>query len=91
MSTLHAISNSYAFLWLVFSSEIRDAFLTNVCILYNLKQVAEKLMTMHEECLEGNYQSIEKLREAGSRPAVHHIRQVILVTSTSLNNFLLRP
>ncbi|RVW70253.1 hypothetical protein CK203_056194 [Vitis vinifera] len=61
------------------NSEIRDAFLTNVCILYNLKQVAEKLMTMHEECLEGNYQSIEKLREASSRPAVHHIRQVILV------------
>lgn len=43
----------------------------------SIEEVAEKLMTMHEECLEGNYQSIEKLREAGSRPAVHHIRQAV--------------
>lgn len=54
-------------------------------------QVAEKLMTIHEECLKGDYQSIEKLKEASSRPAVRHIRQVSLVISTSLNDFLLHP
>ncbi|GLT47597.1 hypothetical protein SLA2020_212830 [Shorea laevis] len=29
---------------------------------------------MHEECLEGNYQSIEK-RRAANRPPVTHVRQ----------------
>ncbi|GKV40426.1 hypothetical protein SLEP1_g48071 [Rubroshorea leprosula] len=33
-------------------------------------------MIMHEECLEGNYQSIEKMR-AANRPPVTHVRQVI--------------
>ena len=75
----HAISNSYAFPGLVFGPKIGDALLMCVSILFNLKQLAEKLMTMHEECLEGNYQSIEKLREASSRPAVRHIRQVFLL------------
>lgn len=43
-------------------------------------QVAEKLMIMHEECLEGNYSSIQKLREAGPRTGAHqHIKQVIMV------------
>lgn len=32
-------------------------------------QIAERLMIMHEECLEGNYQSIQILREADP-PAV---------------------
>ncbi|GLT26866.1 hypothetical protein SLA2020_019060 [Shorea laevis] len=37
-------------------------------------KVAEKLMIMHEECLEGNYQSIEKMRAANC-PPVTHVRQ----------------
>lgn len=60
----------------------KSSCVSNQFVFYNVKQVAEKLMTMHEECLEGNYQSIAKLREASSRPAVSHIRQVILVKST---------
>jgi pre-rRNA-processing protein TSR2 len=43
-------------------------------------QVAEKLMIMHEECLEGNYSSIQKLREAAPRTRAHqHVKQVIMV------------
>lgn len=41
------------------------------------KQVAEKLMIMHEECLEGNYSSIEKLRHANNQgQAVPYTEQV---------------
>lgn len=40
-------------------------------------QVAEKLMTMHEECLEGNFRSIEILKEADLNQPVHpHVTQV---------------
>ncbi|KAF2316880.1 hypothetical protein GH714_042221 [Hevea brasiliensis] len=43
----------------------------------SVEEVAEKLMIMHEECLEGNYNSIEKLRQAGPRTGAHqHIRQI---------------
>lgn len=47
---------------------------SNICDLY---QVAEKLMYMHEECLEGNFNSIKVLRETnvGRRPATY-VRQV---------------
>ncbi|GKV07354.1 hypothetical protein SLEP1_g19147 [Rubroshorea leprosula] len=41
----------------------------------SIEEVAEKLMVMHEECLEGNYQSIEKMR-ATNPPPVTHVRQV---------------
>ena len=34
-------------------------------------QVAEKLMIMHEECLEGNFRSIDLLREAAINRAAH--------------------
>jgi hypothetical protein len=37
-------------------------------------QVAEKLMIMHEECLEGNFKSIENLRKVSA----HHVIQVII-------------
>ena len=33
-------------------------------------------MIMHEECLEGNFQSIQRLREVPTVP-VPHVRQVI--------------
>uniref|UniRef100_A0A2P2NHJ2 Uncharacterized protein MANES_08G120700 n=1 Tax=Rhizophora mucronata TaxID=61149 RepID=A0A2P2NHJ2_RHIMU len=42
----------------------------------SIEEVAEKLMIMHEECLEGNCSSIEKLRQAGPSTGIHqHIRQ----------------
>ncbi|XWS42470.1 hypothetical protein CRYUN_Cryun16bG0016600 [Craigia yunnanensis] len=34
-------------------------------------EVSEKLMIMHEECLEGNYQSVEKLRTTNPPPVAH--------------------
>ncbi|GMI84990.1 hypothetical protein like AT5G27990 [Hibiscus trionum] len=37
----------------------------------SIEEVAEKLMIMHEECLEGNYQSIEKLRTTNPPPVAH--------------------
>ncbi|KAJ6682867.1 hypothetical protein OIU74_021006 [Salix koriyanagi] len=44
----------------------------------SIEEVAEKLMIMHEECLEGNYSSIQKLREAGPRTGAHqHIKQAV--------------
>ncbi|PPS15251.1 hypothetical protein GOBAR_AA05323 [Gossypium barbadense] len=41
----------------------------------SVEEVAEKLMIMHEECLEGNYQSVEKLRTTNP-PPVAHVRPV---------------
>ncbi|XP_011003790.1 PREDICTED: pre-rRNA-processing protein TSR2 homolog [Populus euphratica] len=44
----------------------------------SVEEVAEKLMIMHEECLEGNYSSIQKLRDEGPRMAAHqHVKQVV--------------
>ncbi|KAJ6996184.1 hypothetical protein D5086_009982 [Populus alba] len=44
----------------------------------SIEEVAEKLMIMHEECLEGNYSSIQKLREAGPRTRAHqHVKQAV--------------
>ncbi|KAG4177317.1 hypothetical protein ERO13_A11G298500v2 [Gossypium hirsutum] len=37
----------------------------------SIEEVAEKLMIMHEECLEGNYQSVEKLRTMNPPPVAH--------------------
>lgn len=34
-------------------------------------------MNMYEECLEGNFKSIERIREAKSRDVpIHYVRQV---------------
>ncbi|KAK3011258.1 hypothetical protein RJ639_010609 [Escallonia herrerae] len=42
----------------------------------SIEEIAEKLMVMHEECLEGNYMSIESLKEVNPHAAaVQHIRQ----------------
>ncbi|XP_031373465.1 pre-rRNA-processing protein TSR2 homolog isoform X1 [Punica granatum] len=42
----------------------------------SIGEVAEKLMILHEECSEGNYSSIEKLREACAHRMVHyHVKQ----------------
>uniref|UniRef100_A0A5B7AWZ7 Pre-rRNA-processing protein TSR2 n=1 Tax=Davidia involucrata TaxID=16924 RepID=A0A5B7AWZ7_DAVIN len=44
----------------------------------SIEEIAEKLMVMHEECLEGNYKSIESLKEnIPPRVAVPHIRQAV--------------
>ncbi|XP_057962513.1 pre-rRNA-processing protein TSR2-like isoform X2 [Malania oleifera] len=61
--------SSVIFSWFTQSKEIEDG---------STEEVAEKLMVMHEECLEGNYKSIEKLREANSRGGVvSHVKQVV--------------
>ncbi|XP_074311485.1 uncharacterized protein LOC141647265 [Silene latifolia] len=41
----------------------------------SIEEVAEDLMIMHQECLEGQYQSIQKLRELKAVP--RPVRQVI--------------
>ncbi|XP_062109913.1 uncharacterized protein LOC133821785 [Humulus lupulus] len=42
----------------------------------SVEEVAEKLMIMHEECLDGNFKSIEGLREANHRRVpVRHVKQ----------------
>ncbi|KAL7092234.1 hypothetical protein ACP275_12G153200 [Erythranthe tilingii] len=40
----------------------------------SIEEVAEKLMVMHEECSEGNFDSVKKLRET-SIPNVSYVRQ----------------
>lgn len=59
--------------------EILDEFMISLNTEVNdgsLEEVAEKLMYMHEECLEGNFNSIKVLRETnvGRRPATY-VRQ----------------
>ncbi|KAF4349063.1 hypothetical protein CsatB_030952 [Cannabis sativa] len=42
----------------------------------SIEEVAEKLMIMHEECLDGNFKSIEALKEANHwRVPVRHVKQ----------------
>ncbi|THG05988.1 hypothetical protein TEA_000246 [Camellia sinensis var. sinensis] len=42
----------------------------------SVEEIAEKLMVMHEECLEGDYKSIQILKETNPpRGVVPHIRQ----------------
>ncbi|KAG2695287.1 hypothetical protein I3843_07G007900 [Carya illinoinensis] len=44
----------------------------------SIEEIAYKLMTMHEECLEGNLQSIERLREASNQDVSdRHVMQVV--------------
>ncbi|KAL8090189.1 uncharacterized protein LOC141695254 [Apium graveolens] len=40
----------------------------------SIEEISEKLMIMHEECLEGNFMSIERLRDA-PRVSVPQIKQ----------------
>ncbi|KAJ8760272.1 hypothetical protein K2173_011684 [Erythroxylum novogranatense] len=43
----------------------------------SIEEVAEKLMILHEECLEGNYSGIEELRQTRTGTEVHqHIRMI---------------
>ncbi|KAJ1424450.1 Pre-rRNA-processing protein TSR2 [Sesbania bispinosa] len=37
----------------------------------SIEEVAENLMVMHEECLEGNFRSVDILREANLNQAAH--------------------
>ncbi|XP_076923165.1 uncharacterized protein LOC143585211 [Bidens hawaiensis] len=41
----------------------------------SIEEVSDNLMIMHEECLEGNFASIERLRQ--SIPAANHLMQVV--------------
>ncbi|XP_076911730.1 uncharacterized protein LOC143569789 [Bidens hawaiensis] len=41
----------------------------------SIEEVSDNLMIMHEECLEGNFASIERLRQ--SIPAANHRMQVV--------------
>jgi len=42
----------------------------------SIEEISEKLMVMHEECLEGNFTSIERLKETNPpRAAVPRIKQ----------------
>ncbi|CAI0435058.1 unnamed protein product [Linum tenue] len=43
-----------------------------------IEEVAEKMMIMHEECMEGNYSSVEKLRRAAAEPCRTSSRQYII-------------
>ncbi|GAU22254.1 hypothetical protein TSUD_227900 [Trifolium subterraneum] len=43
----------------------------------SVEEVAEELMIMHEECLSGNFVSVERLIEASHNPAAYpHAEQV---------------
>ncbi|XXG77163.1 hypothetical protein AAC387_Pa08g1370 [Persea americana] len=54
---------------LSFNTEIEDG---------SVEEVAEQLMIMHEECLQGNYHSIENLRKCNEgAQAVSQSRQVV--------------
>ncbi|KAK7258749.1 hypothetical protein RIF29_24334 [Crotalaria pallida] len=44
----------------------------------SVEEVAENLMVMHEECLKGNFSTIEHLREANRRQAANpHVAQIV--------------
>ncbi|XP_061373380.1 uncharacterized protein LOC133315735 [Gastrolobium bilobum] len=44
----------------------------------SIEEVAENLMVMHEECLQGNFRSIEILREANLKQAAHpQVTQIV--------------
>ncbi|KAL6987144.1 hypothetical protein U1Q18_012900 [Sarracenia purpurea var. burkii] len=44
----------------------------------SIEEIAEKLMIMHEECLEGNFQSVQILKETHPpRRVVPHVRQAL--------------
>ncbi|GAB4855421.1 hypothetical protein Ancab_024048 [Ancistrocladus abbreviatus] len=76
------------FNWFALSKELYiddlEALLDDTMITLNteaqdgsIEEIAEKLMIMHEECLEGNFGSIEKLRQAiHNTMPVRHIEQV---------------
>ncbi|XP_028783970.1 pre-rRNA-processing protein TSR2 homolog [Neltuma alba] len=58
----------------------------------SIEEVAEKLMILHEECLEGNFRSIEILREAHLKQAAHpRAMQVHMVSGflTELLSFII--
>ncbi|XP_073289497.1 pre-rRNA-processing protein TSR2-like [Primulina huaijiensis] len=43
----------------------------------SIEEIAEKMMVMREECLEGNFNSIKKLKETNA-PSISYARQVII-------------
>ncbi|OIT31688.1 PREDICTED: pre-rRNA-processing protein TSR2 homolog [Nicotiana attenuata] len=74
-----AFTNSKEKVYMDDIEEILDEFMLSLNTEVNdgsLEEVAEKMMFMHEECLEGNFNSIKLLRETnvGRRPATY-VRQ----------------
>ncbi|XP_009801789.1 uncharacterized protein LOC107807895 [Nicotiana tabacum] len=74
-----AFTNSKEKVYMDDIEEILDEFMLSLNTEVNdgsLEEVAEKLMFMHEECLEGNFNSIKLLRETnvGRKPATY-VRQ----------------
>ncbi|WOK91758.1 pre-rRNA-processing protein [Canna indica] len=53
----------------VFNTEITDG---------SIEEVAEQLMIMYEDCLKGNYESIQKLRLTPTISSVSRSKQVVL-------------
>ncbi|CAI0435061.1 unnamed protein product [Linum tenue] len=51
-----------------------------------IEEVAEKMMIMHEECMEGNYSSVEKLRRAAAEPCRTSSRQYIIRQDDDLDD-----
>ena len=66
--------------YLVAPSRIESLLLLmDFCFLcfFLIMQVAERLIVMHEECLDGNFSSIEKLRQSPlPQVARSHVSQV---------------
>ncbi|KAK7322467.1 hypothetical protein VNO77_25848 [Canavalia gladiata] len=55
------------------NTEIEDNSIQDVCI-----YVAETLMVVHEECLQGNYRSVQILRGTNSNQALRHcVEQIV--------------
>lgn len=53
-----------------------------------LNKIAEKLMLMHEECLEGNFSSIQRLRETNApRIALPNVGQVMFYDWENFHGF----
>ncbi|CAI9273523.1 unnamed protein product [Lactuca saligna] len=42
----------------------------------SIEEISENLMIIHEECLEGNFASIERLRQSASQAANHRMQVV---------------
>ncbi|KAH7543195.1 hypothetical protein FEM48_Zijuj02G0158000 [Ziziphus jujuba var. spinosa] len=55
----------------------------------SVEEVAEKLMIMHEECLDGNFSSIGSLRETSRKRVAHpHVRQVKFLHDLNLMDLM---
>lgn len=76
-------------LYLGFSFQYLIIDLLCLNYIYGSIQVAEKLMIMHEECLDGNFSSIGSLRENSRKRVAHpHVRQVKFLHDLNLMDLM---